>query len=576
MKLRTKTVIIFMVMTFLLVGIVHTISSTILLNSYNQLEQKGVSETAARVQGALLNQYSTMATKAGDWATWDDSYEFVQDNNSAFSQTNLVPYQFVNLDLNFLLYFNSSGRYVDGMGFDLVNATEIPVPRSLLTLITSNDRIWNFQDVNGSLAGVVLTPHGPLLLASRPILTTLGEGPVRGAVIFARYFDSQYVESLSKTVHLPLNLTLFNSWRGLANSFTSTEPSIYVHPLNATSIVGYVVMDDVDGRPALVLAATMSRDTYQRGLQTLNYVDLSVSAACVLFSFAMLALVQTSVLSRLHKLHAQVTSIGNKNARSAKVSVSGNDEISYLGRSINGMLVEIEKKTLQLQKAERFSAIGELATMVAHDLRNPLQGIANAVFYLKRANPSAGAKEKGVLEVIEEDVKYSNKILSDLLDYSRDLRLELKETNPQLLLKQSLSAIMIPENVRVRDESENNPTLRLDVDKIKRAFVNIISNAIDAMPNGGSLLIQSRESDHRVDFIFADSGVGIEKESLGKLFAPLYTTKARGMGFGLAIAKQVAEAHGGRISVESTLGKGTAFTISLPLNGDSKGGENLE
>lgn len=576
MKLRTKTVIIFMVMTLLLVGIVHAISSTIVLDSYLGLEQKGVSETAARVQGALLNQYSAMAIKTGDWATWDDSYEFVQDNNSAFSQTNLVPNQFVNLDLNFILYFNSSGRYVDGMGFDLVNATQIPVPRSLLTLITSNDRIWNFQDVNGSLAGVVLTPHGPLLLASRPILTTLGEGPIRGAVIFARYFDTQYVKSLSKTVHLPLNLTLFSSWRGLANSFTSTEPSIYVHPLNATSIVGYVVMDDVDGRPALVLEATMSRDTYQRGLLTLTYVDLSVSAASVLFSFAMLALVQKWVLSRLHKLHAQVTSIGNKSISSAKVSVSGNDEISYLGRSINGMLEEIEKTTLQLQKSERFSAIGELATMVAHDLRNPLQGIANAVFYLKRANPSAGAKEKGVLEVIEEDVKYSNKILSDLLDYSRDLRLELKETNPQLLLKQSLSAIMIPENVRVRDESENNPTLRLDVDKIKRAFVNIVSNAIDAMPNGGSLLIQSRESDHRVDFIFADSGVGIEKESLGKLFAPLYTTKARGMGFGLAIAKQVAEAHGGRISVESTLGKGTTFTISLPLNGDSKGGENLE
>lgn len=577
MKLRAKTMIIFVVMTLLLVGTVHEISYTILLNSYERVEQNEVSQVGKQVNGALLNQYSALNSKLGDWALWDDSYKFVQDNNSAFSQTNFVPSEFANLGLNFILYFNLSGGYVNGMGFDLVNATQIPVPRSLLTLITTNTPLWNFKDANASLVGPVLTPEGPLLLAARPILTTAGQGPVKGALIFGRYLDQQYVASLAETVHLPLNLTLFGSWRGLIStgSFSSTVPSIYVHPLNTTSVVAYDVIDNIFGQPALVLGATMSRVTYQQGLATLNYVDISVIAASVFFSLAMLLLTERVVLSRLHKLATDVETIGSQGGLSAKVTVSGNDEVTSLSRSINKMLEEIESKTTQLRRSERFSAVGELATMVAHDLRNPLQGIANATFYLKRvAGPSASAKENEVLNTIEEDVKYSDKILNDLLDYSRDMRLELTPTNPQLLLKQSLSGIRVPENLLVRDETENNPTLELDVDKIKRTFINIINNAIDSMPNGGSLLIQTRESDHTLDFTFADSGVGIGKEALEKIFTPLYTTKPKGMGFGLSICKRIIEAHGGKISAESTLGKGTTFTISLPLHTDSKGGEN--
>ncbi len=579
MKLRTKTVIIFVVMTLLLVGTMHEISYTILLQSYGRVEQNEVSLVGQQVNGALLNQYSALNSKLGDWALWDDSYKFVQDNNSAFAQTNLIPLQFINLGLNFIFYFNSSGRYVNGMAFNLINDTQMPVPGSLLTMITNNSQIWNFQDLNASLVGPVLTSKGPLLLASRPILTTAGEGPIRGALIFGRYLDQQYVATLSKTVHFPLSLTLYGGWQApfATNSFTSTVPSIYVHPVNATSIAAYDVENDIFGRPALVLGATTSRVTYQQGLVTLNYADISVITASVFFSLAMLVLTERVVLSRLHKLATDVETIGGREGVSSKVTVSGNDELASLSKSINKMLGEIESKTRQLRRAERFSAIGELATMVAHDLRNPLQGIANATFYLKRVSgPSGSAKQKEVLDTIEEDVKYSDKIVNDLLDYSRDIRLELTSTNPQLLLKEALVKIMVPENFRIIDETETYPTLNLDVDKMKRTFINLINNAIDAMPDGGSILIQSKVSDHKVDFVFADSGIGIGKEALERLFTPLYTTKAKGMGFGLSISKRIVEAHGGTISAVSTLGKGTTFTISLPVIADSKEVKILE
>lgn len=169
-----------------------------------------------------------------------------------------------------------------------------------------------------------------------------------------------------------------------------------------------------------------------------------------------------------------------------------------------------------------------------------------------------------MLSLIQEDVRYSDKIISDLLDYSRSMRLEVTETDPQTLVKQALSTITVPSGVVLRNEVESKAPLKLDVDKIRRAFVNMTTNAIDAMPNGGSLLIRTAESEGSIQFIFSDTGVGMSKEVMQKIFTPLYTTKAKGMGFGLSICKRIVEAHGGHIAVDSTPGKGTTFTITLP------------
>jgi signal transduction histidine kinase len=570
-KLRTKTITLFLVTTFCLVVILHTIANTLLSNSYQQLEHIEATQTIEQVQSQLLSQYSVQDSKLRDWAIWDDSYQFVQDNNSNFQQANLVPSSFVSTGMNFILFISSGGTYVNGMGFDLVNMTQMPVPQSLLTLVTTDSRIWDLKDANDSLTGVVLLPQGPLIIASQPILTSLGQGPIHGTIIFARYFDQQYVESMSTTLRVPLNLTLFNSGqeKSTIQSFNSTLSSIYVQALNTNQIAGYDVIDDINGQPALVLTATLS-DTNTQGAVTENYVDLSVGVASVAFSVVMLLLMERFVLSRLEKLDADVMKIGEQTDSIMKLPISGDDEMTSLSTSINAMLTEIDKKTAQVLKSERFSAIGELAAMVAHDLRNPLQGIANAAFYLKRS-PTISDKEKEMLTLIQEDVRYSNKIVSDLLDFSRNIRLELTETNPQRLMGETLSMVTVPENVLVKDETEANPTLKVDADKIKRVFINMINNAIDAMPDGGSLLIQERRTDHWVDIVFADSGAGMTKEVSDRIFTPLFTTKAKGMGFGLSICKRMIEAHGGKISVESTPGKGTTFTISLPLNVDPKG-----
>jgi len=570
MKLRTRTAAIFLVTTLLLLGAIVTISNTTLLASYKKLEMREVTQTVDQMQLAMTNQYSALNDKLTDWASWDDTYNFVENNNSAYIASNLTPDSLSTFGENFLLFYNSTGNLVYGMGLNLTSATKIPIPTSHLNLISQNRSIWDFQEVDSNFTGLAVLPEGPILLASQPILTSEGQGPIHGALIFARYFDSQYLASLSTIMRLPLTATLFSDWDSSFSSDppTTISPQIYIRPDNSDSISGYYVMDDFNGHPALVLGTTMIRTTYQQGLAAVNYIELTVGAASVIFSVTVLVLVERTVISRLRRLDSDVISIPADKNLSTKVLASGNDEITSLATSINTMVEEIQRKTIQLRRSERYSAIGELATMVAHDLRNPLQGIANAAFILKKS-PSMGSKENQVLTLIQKDVKYSDKIVNDLLDYSRDLNLELAQTNPQALVKESLSIVTVPSNVQVQDETKNEPAINVDANKIKRAITNILSNAFDAMPKGGSLVIRSMQVDHKVDLIFGDSGVGMSGEILDKISTPLYTTKAKGMGLGLSVARRMVEAHGGKISVESELGKGTTFIISLPLSDSS-------
>lgn len=247
-----------------------------------------------------------------------------------------------------------------------------------------------------------------------------------------------------------------------------------------------------------------------------------------------------------------------------------------LERKVEERTRKLNKSHEQLLKAQRLAVIGELAGMVGHDLRNPLTSISGAAYYLKkRLGSKIDGKIKEMLNLIENNIVYSNKIINDLLGYSREIKLDLTESNPKSIVRAALSLVEIPKNVQVIDLTENKPKIKVDVGKMKRAFVNIIKNAIDAMPKGGTLTVKSKKSDGNLKFIFSDTGVGMSKKTMENLWTPLFTTKAKGMGFGLPICKRIIEAHGGSISIKSDRGKGTAFTVTIPTKPKKEGGEKI-
>ncbi len=238
-----------------------------------------------------------------------------------------------------------------------------------------------------------------------------------------------------------------------------------------------------------------------------------------------------------------------------------------------GLEVRVQERTKELVaaqaklvKTERLAAIGELAGMIGHDLRNPLTGIAGAAYYLKsRYSGKLDARGKEMLQIVEQSIEYSNKIINDLLEYSREIKLDLVETEPKTILLEALLRVRVPRNVKVVDEARSEPRFMVDVEKMMRVFTNLIRNAVDAMPSGGTVTVRSERAGDRVVFSFTDSGVGMSKETLARLWTPLFTTKPKGMGFGLPICRRFVEGHGGKISVQSYVGRGSTFTVVLPI-----------
>jgi PAS domain S-box-containing protein len=220
----------------------------------------------------------------------------------------------------------------------------------------------------------------------------------------------------------------------------------------------------------------------------------------------------------------------------------------------------------RLRRSERMAAIGETAAMVGHDLRNPLQGISGAAYVLKQKLGSNGDAESAeMFSLIDTGLKYADNIVKELLDYSKEIHVELSETTPNVVIEAALRQVKIPENITIRNLTQNTPRLLIDAAKMQRVFVNLVNNAIDAMPKGGELSITNTESNEILEFRFADTGEGISDDAMANLWKPFKTTKSTGMGLGLAISKRIVEAHGGFIQAESILGEGSTFTVKLPI-----------
>ena len=240
-------------------------------------------------------------------------------------------------------------------------------------------------------------------------------------------------------------------------------------------------------------------------------------------------------------------------------------------------LVEIvEERTRELREAqeellrkEKLALLGEVAGAMSHELRNPLGAIKNAVYYLNMVLEAPDPEVRDTLDILNLEVGNCAKIVQDLLDFARSrppvhVQIEVNDT-----VRGALSDIPVPEGVEVVAElDEGLPPILADALQLKQVFRNIITNAFQAMPQGGRLLVRSRAAEGEgVAISFTDTGVGISEENLGKMFEPLFTTKARGIGLGLAAVRLLLERHGGKVEVESELGRGSTFTVWLPVGG---------
>lgn len=240
---------------------------------------------------------------------------------------------------------------------------------------------------------------------------------------------------------------------------------------------------------------------------------------------------------------------------------------------------ELKEMQEKLVRNEKLAALGKLSGAVGHELRNPLGAISNSVYYLrmKLGEKLEDEKVEKHLTILEEEVRAADKVITDILTFGRIKGVQLAKADIMDVIKVSLARVKIPDNIQLTIEPEKDlPQIPVDASQLKLVFSNLILNAVQAMNKGGELTISAVKKDDYMEVGFLDTGVGIPKENLSKVFEPLFSTKTHGTGLGLQVCYSIVDIHDGTIEVESEEGTGTKFIVRLPIEKRKEGDPKWE
>lgn len=364
MLLRKKTQIIVGIAFALLIIVLYAASRVIFLDRFTELEKQDTRHNVEWVLSALSNELSTLDSLASDWAARGDTFAFAQDPVGEFILSRLADEIFIDLKLNLVLLITPPGEIVFSKAFDLQSKQAAPLPPGLQEHLDTQGPLLDHPDVQSSLTGVALLPQGPLLVASRPVWTGEATGPIDGTLILGRYLDSAETRHLAQITRSSLTWQTLDDPQmpdDLAEAQASllSEDTILIRSLSASRIAGYTLIRDIYEQPALILKVSLSREIYTQGQVSLLYFLTLLAIGLVFGGITMLAL-QRTLLSRLTRLSTSVSQIGAEGDLTARVTLTGEDELASLAGEINKTLTALERSQNELRESEqRFRSIVE-------------------------------------------------------------------------------------------------------------------------------------------------------------------------------------------------------------------------
>jgi signal transduction histidine kinase len=582
------------------IGTLYGLTSAILLKSFLQVEQQKTQESVEQVLNAFVDKQETLFGGLADYAVWDTTYEFVQGRKPDYTEVDLTESTFASMKLDVVALTTPQKQIFYGTAFNLQKQAKVPLSAAMQAQL--KDDAFNLPRPEQTQMGLLMVDQQAIFIVAHPILTSAGEGPVQGTMIFGQYLNQNLLTQLERLTRLsisiqPIAATTDPQLQKIQAQLLATDQTkperIIVQPLNQTQVAGYKLVDDIHGQPIFMLQVTSPRTVYQQGLLSLRYLALSLLLMTLGAGSIMWFLIKRSIWhlterDRMQQALAQETELRLADAKYREKAVA-----------LEQTLHELKQAQTQLIHSEKMSSLGHLVAGIAHEINNPVNFISGNLSY---ANSYAqdlltliqlyqqhcqlpGEVQAQINEIDPEFVQQDfpkllasmqigaeriQLIVRSLRNFSRldetavkavDIHEGLDST--VLLLKNRLR----PKGGQFEIELVRNygdlPLVECYSSQLNQVFMNLLSNAIDALEElmlksqvdlsqfTPTIWIETAFVDQQVEIRIRNNGPLIPEAAQKHLFDPFFTTKqvGKGTGLGLAISYQIiVDKHQGQIS----------------------------
>jgi sensor domain CHASE-containing protein len=620
----------------------HVIQRLTIAPNFAALEREEACEDLERVQGAIRREAEHLDMRCRDWAAWDDTYRFAAEPFEEYVRANLDLQSFRDGNVNLVYVCDPSGRVVWGQALDLESGAPLEFAHLPRERLVPNHDLLVYTDAprgnpelepghawDGHVFGLMLTEHGPLLVSARPILTSAGEGPLRGTLIMGRLVSPALVASLAERTAVrferwSLGLDALPAGAAAVLDQVTAGSAPVVREASAERLEVYGVYPDLKANAAMLLCANVARDISARGASAVRYALISTVAAGLFLLLVLLGLLQRTVLAPIEQLTRHAVAIGRTDDAHMRLGLERLDEIGILAREFDSMLEKLALSREAVVKAARSAGMSEIATGILHNVGNVLNSVnVSAALVVERVRTSKITKLVRLGEMVEEQGERLGEfiathpkgkhvgpyitevaklmtveresVLDELSNLNRGIEHirqlvnsqqgfaghnELRESTDIAAVIDQANALAeqaTPEGGAISVERDYAPLGRVSIDrhKLTEILVNLITNARQSMEKARvadpRLRLVLAEVRGRLRIQVADNGLGIPAENLSKIFQHGFTTKTDGHGFGLHSAANAAAEMHGHLSAESRgPGAGATFTLDLPLEAASK------
>jgi sensor domain CHASE-containing protein len=639
MLLRSKIVCILSVVVAAYAVTDYFVQRSNIYPSFLAVEREAAAEDMHRVDAAIKNQVKELASDCLHWSSWNDTYEFIVDGNEQFIVSNLGPNTIDNQALDLLFLCDAEGNVawsdirdpLDGSSMRLrdfplgaLNPTH-PMLISARVLEESEQAQRNGNTSAKFTPGALLiTEFGPMLLASRVLKNSEGEGPPRGTVIVGRFLRGKLLDNLCEQTKVD-----FEVWPLLSPEMPAIDQSIIDQATSSTEPVFqaadeemlyvYKTIEDHRSQPALLVRASVDRKISQTGTTALSYALNSTVAAALFMLLVLGALIQKIVLKPISILTSHAVAIGQTDDLETKLKLERTDEVGILSREFDDMVGKLAESRQEVVRAARTAGMSQIATGILHNVGNVLNSVNVSATLVGQKVKKLGvgdlhaladvlgqqedlgqfvnddprgqhlqpfikslakgfstdqASIHGEIESLSTGIAHIRDLISSQQNYAGQSSLVEWTSIPNRIdeaLDMCNKALSTDNDLHIVRDFGEIPRLRIDKHKLLEILVNLIQNARHAMqandPPVRRLTIRAEviaEGELRISV--SDNGMGIDAENMPKVFNMGFTTKSSGHGFGLHTSANAATEMGGSLAATSDgVSQGANFILEVPF-----------